>query len=80
MARNKHEHVPAGKGGLSVAVSNGNIEKSLRKFKKMVMNDGILTECRERELYRKPSEIKRQRKRDAIRRRKKQEQLAKLAD
>lgn len=44
------------KGGLSVEVRNGDVNKALRIFKKKVQESGIIQECRERQEYIKPSE------------------------
>lgn len=41
--------------GRSVLVNEGNIEKSLRKFKKKIANSGVLLETRDRETYVKPT-------------------------
>jgi small subunit ribosomal protein S21 len=41
--------------GLTVEVRNNDIGRALRKFKKMVQEDGILQELRNREYYEKPS-------------------------
>jgi small subunit ribosomal protein S21 len=38
-----------------VLVTDGNIEKALRKFKKKVQTSGLLNELRERECYVKPT-------------------------
>jgi small subunit ribosomal protein S21 len=41
--------------GRTVLVSDGNVEKALRKFKKKIQNSGLLLELRERETYTKPT-------------------------
>jgi len=41
--------------GRSVIVTDGNIEKALRKFKKKIANAGLLLELRDRETYVKPT-------------------------
>ncbi len=41
--------------GLTVVVKDGNVEKALRKFKKLVQESGILDEVKERMEYVKPS-------------------------
>ena len=41
--------------GRSVLVSDGNVDKALRKFKKKITNSGLLQELRERETYTKPT-------------------------
>lgn len=51
-----------------VVGGNDNFDAALRRFSKMVQQDGILAEARRREHYEKPS-VKRKRK-EAARRRK----------
>lgn len=46
--------------------SNGNIEKMLRKFKKRMVNTGILNEYKERQYYTKPSVVNRLKLKKAI--------------
>ena len=41
--------------GRSVIVSDGNVEKAIRKFKKKIANTGLLLELRDRETYVKPT-------------------------
>jgi small subunit ribosomal protein S21 len=41
--------------GRSVLVTDGNVEKALRKFKKKIANTGMLIELRDRETYVKPT-------------------------
>jgi small subunit ribosomal protein S21 len=41
--------------GRSVVVTDGNIEKALRKFKKKIASSGLLLELRDRETYVKPT-------------------------
>jgi len=48
-----------------------NIEKALRRFKKMCEKAGIRKECRARERYEKPSDVKRRELRKAQRNRRK---------
>jgi len=50
----------------SVYVKDGNVEKALRKFKKKIMESGLLNELRERETYEKPT-TERKRKKGAAR-------------
>lgn len=52
--------------GLTVEVRNNDIGRALRKFKKMIQEDGILQELRKREYYEKPS-IKRKAAKKAAR-------------
>lgn len=51
--------------GLAVEVRNGDVGKALRRFKKMVQEDGILQEVRGREFYEKPSIVKNRKKKQA---------------
>jgi len=51
-----------------VTVYNDNFEKALRKFKKQVLNEGILQEVRERQYFTKPCQ-KRNRAKAAARQR-----------
>jgi small subunit ribosomal protein S21 len=41
--------------GRSVLVTDGNVDKALRKFKKKIQATGLLQELREREHYVKPT-------------------------
>jgi small subunit ribosomal protein S21 len=41
--------------GRRVIVTDGNVEKALRKFKKKITDQNLLQELREREQYVKPS-------------------------
>ena len=59
----------------SVYVKDGNVEKALRKFKKKIIESGLLNELRERETYEKPTTRRKKAKAAARRRWKK-----KLAD
>ena len=61
--------------GNLVFVTNDNVEKALRKFKKKVTESGLLQELRERETYEKPTTRRKKAKAAAKRRWKK-----KLAD
>jgi small subunit ribosomal protein S21 len=46
----------------SVYVKDGNVEKALRKFKKKIMESGLLNELRERETYEKPTTERKRKK------------------
>jgi small subunit ribosomal protein S21 len=54
--------------GASVIVQHDNVDKALRKFKKKIMESGLLNELREREFYEKPT-TERKRKKNQARRR-----------
>ena len=68
MAR-KHYNNPEGIiSGSKVEVRNGNFSKAYRRFKKLIQDDGILQELRNREYYEKPS-IKKKKAKAAARKR-----------
>jgi len=48
--------------GLSVTVYNDNVDMALKKLKKKVKNDGLLLLLKERQYYKKKSELKREKK------------------
>ena len=48
--------------GLSVTVFNNNVEGALKVLKKKVKNSNIMQELREKQYYRQPSEVKREKK------------------
>ena len=50
----------------SFYITDGNVEKALRKFKKKIQESGLLEELRERETYEKPT-TERKRKKSAAR-------------
>ena len=52
-----------------VKVNNGNIEDTLKRFKRQYARNGVLQEVRKREHYEKPS-VKRKKKSEAARKRK----------
>lgn len=58
--------------GNSVLVKDGNVEKALRKFKKKVMESGLLQELRDRETYEKPTTARKKKKAAAKNRLRKQ--------
>jgi small subunit ribosomal protein S21 len=53
---------------MATVVVEGDFEKALKKFKKIVEKEGILTEYKRKEFYEKPS-VKRKRKERAARKR-----------
>ncbi len=65
---NKHPKCEPGRGGFAVAVRDNNIEKAIKKLKKMMTNEGFMKELKERKAYEKPSVKKRLRKKEAKRR------------
>ena len=54
--------------GREVIVTNDNVEKALRKFKKKIAESGLLQELREREFYEKPTTARKKAKSQAKRR------------
>ena len=48
--------------GNSVLVTDGNVERALRKFKKKVQESGLLEELRSRETYEKPTTERKRKK------------------
>ena len=48
--------------GLGVKVYNNNVEKALRKFKRIVKDSELMLQLRNKSFYKKPSELKRERK------------------
>ena len=45
---------------INVVVKNNNVEKALSIFKRKVKDSNLMFELREREYYKKPSEIKKE--------------------
>lgn len=54
--------------GREVIVTNDNVEKALRKFKKKIADSGLLQELREREFYEKPTTARKKARNQARRR------------
>ena len=52
--------------GLGVRVYNNNIEKALRKFKRIVKDSELMLVLKNKSFYKKPSELKRERKNLAV--------------
>tara|TARA_B100000287_G_scaffold9703_1_gene9771 strand:- start:364 stop:606 length:243 start_codon:yes stop_codon:yes gene_type:complete len=52
--------------GLQVRVYNNNVDLALRKLKKKVKNANLMLDLKKKSFYRKPSEIKREKKNLAI--------------
>ena len=62
-----------------VEVRKGNVEQAMRVLKRKVQKEGIVKELRERQFYKKPSEIKQEKKKEAIKNwKKKQKKLEKI--
>ena len=64
---------------INVTVRNGNLEQAMRVLKRKVQKEGLVKELRERQFYKKPSEIKQEKKKEAIKNwKKKQKKLEKV--
>jgi small subunit ribosomal protein S21 len=64
--------------GITVEVRNNNVEKALRVLKKKLIKSGQMKELKERQYYQKPSFKKREKKKELIRRYKKEQKLKAL--
>ena len=51
---------------ITVEVRGGNLEKAMRVLKKKVQKAGIVKEIKRRQYYMKPSEVKREKKKEGI--------------
>jgi small subunit ribosomal protein S21 len=56
------------KGRRVIVGPDGNVEKALRKFKKKIMESGLLDDLRSREFYEKPTTERKRKKSQAKRR------------
>ena len=63
---------------ITVEVRHGNVEKALRVLKKKLMKDGVMKELKARQYYSKPSWKKREKKKESIRRHKKDQKIKAL--
>ena len=61
-------------------VRNNNVEKAMRVLKKKLLKDGMMRELKERQYYQKPSHVKRESKKQQIRRHKKEQKLRALRE
>ena len=64
--------------GITVEVRNNNVEKALRVLKKKLIKSGQMKELKERQYYQKPSFKKREKKKERIRKYKKEQKLKAL--
>jgi small subunit ribosomal protein S21 len=62
----------------TIEVRNNNVEKALRVLKKKLLKDGVMKELRDRQYYSKPSWKKREKKKENIRRHKKDQKIKAL--
>ena len=65
---------------IEVHVKGNNIEKAIRTLKKKLLNDGLIRELKERQHYSKPSAVKREAKKQSIRRFTKEQKLKSLKE
>ena len=63
---------------ITIEVRNNNVEKALRVLKKKLNKDGQMKELKQRQYYQKPSEIKREKKKEGIRRFKQEQKIKAL--
>ena len=54
--------------GITIEVRGNNVEKALRVLKKKLNKDGMMKELKARQYFIKPSEKKREKKKEGIRR------------
>jgi small subunit ribosomal protein S21 len=66
MSKKRHANDPD--NGMVVKVHNNDVNRALRRLKKLVNNEGVLKELRERQYYEKPS-LKRKKAKAAARKR-----------
>lgn len=66
MSKKRHAKDP--ENGMVVKVHNNDVSRALRRLKKLVNNEGVLKELRERQYYEKPS-LKRKKAKAAARKR-----------
>ena len=64
--------------GITIEVRGNNVEKALRVLKKKLNKDGQMKELKQRQYYQKPSAIKREKKKEGIRRFKKEQKIKAL--
>ena len=64
--------------GYTIEVRNNNVEKALRVLKKKLLKDGVMKELRDRQYYQKPSFKKIEKKKESIRRHKKDQKIKSL--
>ena len=62
----------------TIEVRNNNVEKALRVLKKKLLKDGVMKELRDRQYFSKPSCKKREKKKENIRRHKKDQKIKAL--
>ena len=61
---------------ITIEVRRGNVEQAMRVLKRKVQKEGIVKEIKRRQFYMKPSEIRREAKKEGIKNMKKK--MAKL--
>jgi len=68
MGKNNHSGEWEGLRGLKVNVRDNNIDQAIRRLKKMVIQEGLIRELKEREFFTRPGEKRRLKNQEARRR------------
>ena len=63
---------------ITVEVRKGNVEQAMRVLKRKVQKEGIVKEIKRRQFYMKPSEVKREAKKEGIKNYKKKQKKLEL--
>lgn len=61
---------------LQVLIKDKNVEKAIRELKRKLQRDGLYTEMKRRNAYEKPSNKRKRKQREAVRRIKKMNKMA----
>lgn len=67
-------------GPIEVEVYHDDVEGAIKKLKAKLSKDGILAELKKRRCYEKPSDVKRRKRREAIRKMRKNNRNRKFND
>ena len=63
---------------ITIEVRRGNVEQAMRVLKRKVQKEGIVKELKRRQFYMKPSEVKREAKKEGIKNYKKKQKKLEL--
>ena len=63
---------------ITIEVRRGNVEQAMRVLKRKVQKEGIVKEIKRRQFYMKPSEVKREAKKEGIKNYKKKQNKLEL--
>ncbi len=61
---------------IQVLVKDNNVETAIRELKRKLQRDGLYTEMKRRSAFEKPSDRRKRKKREAVRRMKKLQKMA----